>query len=55
MEFWRVFQFGSFIRLPDSLRAAWQVDDAGWFAYGTVTLVVFEAVLSAPKPSTLLT
>jgi hypothetical protein len=30
------------------------MDYAGWFAYGTVTLVVFEAVLSAPEGSTLL-
>jgi hypothetical protein len=32
-----------------------RMDAAGWFAYGTVTLVEFEAVLSTPKASTLVT
>jgi hypothetical protein len=39
--------------LPDSLLLSGRIDFEGWFAYGIVTLVIFEATLSTPEESTL--
>lgn len=48
---------GRFVRLssilPDSLLLSGRIELEGWFAYGIVAVVVFEATLSTPEELTL--